>query len=309
MHIHSNDVFVSIDLGSNSFHMLIARLDSLGQLYKVDSQRSSVRLGQGLTDDLHLTEEAQKRALKCLRRFAVHIEQVQPQHVRIAGTNTLRKARNAADFLRRAESILGYPIEILSGHEEAHIIYKGVAYGHPQREGQRLVIDIGGGSTEWILGLDKEILFADSVSIGCVSLSVQFFEEGTVSLERFASATQAARSELQELRIATQHYAWKHCIGCSGTIKAIFRILRKQGWNRTGITRPDLYRLRDELCNFGHIEDVDLEGLRESRKPVIAGGLAALIALFETFSIEWMEVSKQALREGLIYDKWIVPNI
>lgn len=296
------DTLAAIDLGSNSFHMLIAQLNGYGGLEKIDSMRESIRLGQGLTRKKMISEEAQNRALKCLIRFQHRIAQLPVGSVRIAGTNTLRRAKNAQEFIDKAEQILGHPIEIISGREEARLIYLGVANGQESLSGKRLVIDIGGGSTELILGEENELEITESLVLGCVSLSLKYFPDGSLSAHQMEEAITHAKLSILPVFQPIIQNGWTHALGCSGTIKAIRRIVQKQQWCKTGITLPALYKLRDEMLQFEHVNELSFASLKEERRPVLPGGLAILIALFEMFGIQHMEVSKQALREGLLYD-------
>jgi len=300
----SSETLAAIDLGSNSFHMLVAKVDDSGKLVKIASVRESVRLGQGLTEEQTLTPESQKRALKCLGRFQLHLQGLAEDGIRVAGTNTLRCARNAESFIGDAQAVLGHQIEILSGHEEARLIYMGVANGHAHHDGKRLVIDIGGGSTELIVGTGPKVHVAESISMGCVSLSLSFFPLGGLDEGRFCQAIEWALKSTQPALslISEQYNDCKHVVGCSGTIKAICRIAQSQGWIDEELTLEALMKLKDVMTQAGHVDELAFDGLKKSRKPVLAGGLCALIALFEALQIERMEVSKQALREGLLYD-------
>ena len=302
MPLSSHDILAAIDLGSNSFHMLIAKVDEFGGLEKIDSLRESVRLGEGLTKEKRLTSAIQQRGLKCLERFQERIAELPQGAVRIAGTNTLRKAKNAQEFIDKAQKILGHPIEIISGSEEARLIYMGVDHGHDTQEDKRLVIDIGGGSTELIVGEKSKLLITESLPLGCVSSSFDFFQGGTLTQERFTKATIHAKLHILPVFEPIIQANWLHVIGCSGTIKAIRRIVQKHHWCDTGITLSSLHTLRQEMIQAEHISNLSLKALRDTRRPVLAGGLAILIGLFEMFGLQHMEVSKQALREGLLYD-------
>ncbi|MCW8828604.1 MAG: exopolyphosphatase, partial [Gammaproteobacteria bacterium] len=294
-------MIAAIDLGSNSFHMIVAR-ESDGQLQVRDRLREMVRLAAGLDSRGHLDGAARQRALECLRRFGQRLAGFSPGSVRAVGTNTLRKARDPL-FLREAEQALGHPIEIIAGVEEARLIYLGVAHGLPDSDENRLVVDIGGGSTELILGKRFEPLELESCYMGCVSYSQRFFADGTISEKAMRSAVIAARLELQTLEDDYRQSGWGQAVGASGTVKAVGEVVRAMGWCEEGITLEAMRRLAEELVNIGQIDSLDkLSGLKQERLPVFAGGVAVLLAIFESLSIEQMQVSDWALREGLLYD-------
>jgi exopolyphosphatase/guanosine-5'-triphosphate,3'-diphosphate pyrophosphatase len=294
----------AVDLGSNSFHMIVARLEETGTLSVIDKLREPVRLGGGLKRNGKLSRKARNRALDCLEQFGQRIQNLPQGDVRIVGTNTLRVATNAEEFVQDAQQLLGHPIEIVSGREEARLIYLGVAHGRATREGKRLVVDIGGGSTELIIGEGKDSMLRESMYTGCVSASRQYFDDGKITGKRMTDAI--INAELKFYPVAKGFRAgngkWEEAVGCSGTIKAIRNIAQAEGWCDTGITLKSLYQMRSKLIKQGHIDKLKLEGLKEDRAPVLPGGLAVLIAVFETLGIEQMRVSEHALREGLLYD-------
>jgi exopolyphosphatase/guanosine-5'-triphosphate,3'-diphosphate pyrophosphatase len=222
--------------------------------------------------------------------------------VRAVGTNTLRRARNTRAFLSAAQKTLGYPIEVIPGAEEARLIYLGVAHHHPGEARRRLVIDIGGGSTECILGEGFEPLSTDSLRMGCVGYSLQYFPGGALTREGMHAARLAAGIELQGIERRYRSAGWDVCIGSSGTILAVEAILRENGWESEGIAARSLRKLRKALIEAGHVEGLQLAGLQDDRRPVLAGGVAILSAVFDAFGIERMEASQGALREGLLYD-------
>jgi len=294
----------AVDLGSNSFHMIVARLEETGTLSVIDRLREPVRLGGGLKSNGKLSRKARDRALVCLEQFGQRIRNLPQGDVRIVGTNTMRVATNAEEFLQEAQQLLGHPIEIVSGREEARLIYLGVAHGRATRDGKRLVVDIGGGSTELIIGEGRDSLLRESMYTGCVSASRQYFDDGGITEKRMTSAIISA--ELKFYPVAKDFRAgkdkWDEAVGCSGTIKSIRNIAQAEGWCDTGITLESLYKMRSKLIRQGHVDKLKLGGLKENRAPVLPGGLAVLIAVFETLGIEQMHVSEQALREGLLYD-------
>jgi exopolyphosphatase/guanosine-5'-triphosphate,3'-diphosphate pyrophosphatase len=295
------DTVAAIDLGSNSFHMIVARLRD-GDIEVIDQLREMVRLGGGLDEQDNLDPKVQDRALACLERFGQRVRPLVPGSVRAVGTNTLRKAKNSAEFMHKAEAALGHPIEIISGVEEARMIYLGVAHSVAGDETQRFVMDIGGGSTELIIGKMFEPLHMRSLHMGCVSMSRQFFDDGRVNEKRWRKAVMAARVELEPHEAAYRDIGWNHAVGASGTIRAVAQVAMENGWSQHGITRDSLDRLVEELLAAGHIDKLKIAGLADERRPVFLGGVAILTATFEALGIENMEVADGALREGLIYD-------
>lgn len=296
------EIVAAIDLGSNSFHMIVARLESSGTLSVIDRLRESVRLGGGLDKNGMIDESAQNRAFECLETFAQRIRDLPPSAVRIAGTNTLRIAENAEDFVVKAEEILGHPVEIIEGREEARLIYLGVAHGLATKENKRLVVDIGGGSTEFIIGRGMSPLRRESLYTGCVSSNRRYFDDGKISKKAMDAAETDAALTLLPRASDFMAGKWDEAIGCSGTIKAIANIVHEENWCVDGISFHSLQKLRKTLIDAKHINNVSLSGLSESRKPVIAGGLSVLLAIFKTLNIEHMQVSEQSMREGLLYD-------
>ncbi|MCK4706203.1 MAG: exopolyphosphatase, partial [Gammaproteobacteria bacterium] len=299
---HLPEIVAAIDLGSNSFHMIVARLEESGTLSIIDRLRESVRLGGGLDHNGIIDESAQNRAFQCLESFAQRIRDLPHSAVRIAGTNTLRVAKNASEFVHKAEEILDHPIEIIGGREEARLIYLGVAHGLASKKAKRLVIDIGGGSTEFIVGSGMTPLRRESLYTGCVSANKRFFENGKITKKSMQAAVLDASLVLLPEAKKFKSGKWDEAIGCSGTIKAIRDIVHEQGWCLNGINYESLQRLRDLLITTKHIDKLKLSGLSESRRPVIGGGLSVLLAIFETLNIKQMQVSNQSMREGLLYD-------
>ncbi len=292
----------ALDLGSNSFHMIVAkRVD--GQLQVVDRLKEMVRLAGGLDAQDNLSEEAVMRALDCLARFGQRVRDIPGGGVRAVGTNTLRRARAAADFLGRAEQALGQHIDIIAGREEARLIYLGVAHSLAEADsGPRLVMDIGGGSTELIIGRGFEPHYMESLEMGCVSMSRRFFPEGQVDPVPWEHAGIHAHLELQPVAGAFRERGWGLAIGSSGTIQAVADVLSAAGWAQDDITLPALKNLRRALIKAGRAQQLGLPGLSEERAPVFPGGVAILLATFEALQIERMVVSDGALREGLLYD-------
>ncbi len=297
----ASDHLAAVDLGSNSFHLVVASLVG-GELRIVDRRRERVALGTGLDARKLLNAETQERALACLERFGERLRGMPPESLRAVGTSALRVARNARPFLARAGEALGHPVEVISGSEEARLIYLGVAHDLSDDTRRRLVVDIGGGSTECILGERFEALRTDSLHMGCVNYSHRFFPDGELSPEAMERAVIAARLEVRPLERPYRTLGWSECIGSSGTIVATSEILRENGWSEAGITEKGLRRFRKAIGSAGHVNRLAIPGLAAERSPVIAGGVAILSAIFEGLGIEEMRVSQGALREGILYD-------
>jgi exopolyphosphatase / guanosine-5'-triphosphate,3'-diphosphate pyrophosphatase len=295
------DTIAAVDLGSNSFHMIVAQRDN-GELKIVDRLREPVRLAGGLDAKQRLTEEAQSRALACLERFGQRVRSLAPGAVRAVGTNTLRKARNGAGFIARAQAALGHPIEIISGVEEARIIYLGVANSLAGNGGRRLVVDIGGGSTELIVGEGFEPLHLESLYMGCVGMSRLYFPDGRIKKDGMRGAELAAALELQPVEEGFRNLGWNAVTGASGTVRAVRDVVVAAGWSESGITPESLQMLRAAMLDSGDVASLKLKGLADDRRPVFPGGVAILIAVFEALGIERMLVADGALREGLLYD-------
>lgn len=294
------DILAAVDLGSNSFHMIIARV-AAGQLHTLDRLREMVQLGAGLDNQNHLNGAVQQRAIECLQRFGQRLRGMPLGSVRAVGTNTLRQAHNAKEFLSAAQQALGHPIEIIGGGEEARLIYLGVAHSLAADNGRRLVIDIGGGSTEFIIGVHFESLHVESLEMGCVSSSLRHFPNGIISRTNMQRAEIAAQQELQSIAARYRTIGWKTCIGASGTINAILDVVRANNWGEN-ITHASLRKLRKLLITAGDVKTLNLPGLRSERATVFPGGVAILLAAFESLGIESMTTSDGALREGLLYD-------
>ncbi len=291
----------AVDLGSNSFHMMIARVRS-GQLEIIDRLKERVQMAAGFDEANNLTPEAMARGLACLERFGQRLSDLDSVDVRAVGTNTLRKAKNAQAFVDQAEVALGHPIDIISGHEEARIIYLGVAHSLADDTGRRLVIDIGGGSTEFIIGERFEPKRVQSVHVGCVSLTLRFFSDGKLRREAFREATTAARVEIETFEREYRRTGWVSAVGSSGTVTAIDDILRANGWSDGGITRAGLRQLREHLIGVGRLSKLNMPGLSPERVHVLPAGLAILQGAFKSLKIDRMSVSPGAMREGLLYD-------
>ncbi|MFN0009613.1 MAG: exopolyphosphatase [Planctomycetota bacterium] len=297
----SPETVAAVDLGSNSFHLVVARRVE-DDLQILDRSRERVALAEGLDEKKRLSDEAQTRALECLSRFGERLRGMPRDAVRAVGTSALRVARNAHVFLGRANEALGHPVEIIPGAEEARLIYLGVAHDISGNGHLRLVVDIGGGSTECILGRRFDAKRTDSLHMGCVHWSLRFFPDGVLSEEAMNRAVIAARLEVRSLEAPYRAAGWEECLGASGTIVNIESILRENGWSDGGITDKGLRRLRKAIAAAGHIGRLELPGLQPDRMSVIAGGVAILSAIFEGLGLERMRASQGALREGVLYD-------
>ncbi|MEM9554168.1 MAG: exopolyphosphatase [Acidobacteriota bacterium] len=295
------EIVAAVDLGSNSFRMVIARV--IGeQVQPIDRLREGVRLAGYLDRNQRLSVEGRRRALEALRRFGQRLREVPDSNLRAVGTNTLRKARNREVFLAEAKRALGHGIEVVSGQEEARLIFLGAAHSLAGGPDKRLVVDIGGGSTEVIVGRGFEPRRAESLYMGCVSWTMAHFPGGRISAKRMKRAETAAQLELRTVKSELRRLGWERCVGASGTIQAIVTILRENGWSDQGITPEGMARLREEILRCDDVEKLDLPGLRRDRARVLPGGLAILSAIFSALRIERMLVSPGAMREGLLYD-------
>ena len=290
----------AIDLGSNSFHLIIARIEH-GEMRPVEALAEKVQLGAGLVNG-RLTPEAIERGLHCLSRFAQLLESIEPERIRVVGTNALRQAKNRRDFTEPAQDILRCPVEVVYGAEEARLVYLGVAHSLADDAQSRLVIDIGGGSTEFIIGQRFEPQRLESLQLGCVSYSGQHFPDNRLSAAAFDQAYDHAATEVSHIRKSYDAEHWEECVGSSGTLNAIAGILGSNGWSDGAITRKGLSKLKKHLLQFEDFESVELNGLAEGRRNVIAAGAAITLALFDTLHLEQMRTSKGALREGVVYD-------
>lgn len=300
--IPAADIVAAIDLGSNSFHMIVARIAN-NHVQMLDRLREMVQLAAGLDARNRLSEEAQQRALGCLARFGQRLRQIPPERLRIVGTNTLRQARNSAEFLERAEEVLGRTVEVISGPEEARLIYLGVAHSVADVAGQRLVVDIGGGSTECIIGEKFEPLHLSSLRMGCVSLSQRCFANGRITEPQLREAELIVRLKLEPVREEYLERGWQRATGASGSIKAIQGVLAREGWCRDEISLEGLRRLRASLLEAGSVSAIAARWqLEPARARVFVGGFVVLHGLCEVLEIARMEVADGALREGAVYD-------
>ena len=286
-------ILAAVDLGSNSFHMVVARL-SHGQPKVIDRLREMVRLAAG--------EDRQEIALDCLSRFGERIRTIHADSVRVVGTSTLRKLGRSSNFVRQAAVSLGHPVEIISGIEEARLIYHGVIHTSPAVHGNQLVVDIGGGSTEIINGVGFEPSTMESLNLGCVGLSRSVFGNGKISRRRFSRARTAVQLELRPIRSRFRELPRERAIGASGTVRAAHAVLTGGGEAGPDITIKSLESLIEKLISVGRLDGLKMPGLSEQRKPVFPGGIAILIEIMSALKIDVMRVSDGALREGILYD-------
>ncbi len=294
-------VLAAVDLGSNSFHLVVARYTH-GQLVVIDRLRESVRLGAGVDDEGRLDREVAARALACLERFGQRLRDMRARDVRVVGTSALRTARSKQSFLERARVALGHPIEIVSGMEEARLIYSGVAHTLSVDADRRLVVDIGGGSTEVIIGEGFKPLELTSLHVGCVRLSQKIFGDGRISEKRMRRARLATQVELEPVQQSFVRRGWDKSFGSSGTLRAIGECLKEMDPAATSITTDGLAELQSLLERAGHIRDIRLLAIDDERRAVFPGGVAILAELFSAFDIDEMRVADGALRDGLLHD-------
>lgn len=298
--LSDGSLLAAIDLGSNSFHLIVARVEH-GEIRPVEKLAEKVQLGAGLEDD-QLSAEAITRGLDCLARFGQLLGSVAPERLRIVATHTLRVAKNRREFTRPARELLGSPVDVIYGREEARLVYLGVAHTLADDAQSRLVIDIGGGSTELIVGERFEPRELESLQIGCVSFSREFFPDGVITPQRYQAAYNRARLEISYIRHRYHSGLWVDCVGSSGTLQAIEGILGQYGWCSGGIDAAGLAELEKKLLGFKSFDTLKLRGLSPQRRNVIVAGVAVAKALFDVLGIASMRTSKGALREGVIYD-------
>lgn len=302
----TEELIAAVDLGSNSFRLQVGRVAG-NQIYLLDALKEPVRLAAGLDEHRILSEEAQARAIEALSRFGERLHGFHPAKVRVVATDTFRVAKNVDVLLRKAEAALGFPVEIISGREEARLIYMGVAHAMNAPAVRQLVVDIGGGSTEFIIGERFTPLQLESLHLGCVSHTLRYFPGGVLDKRGFKEAEMAASKEMETIVVAYARMGWQQVVGSSGTAKAIADLLAFNGFNGPScnpgeITLAGLDRLRDYLLSAKHSDHLRLEGLRPDRVAVLPGGLAILSAVFRTFCLERMVFSDGALRQGVLYD-------
>lgn len=295
------ELLAAVDLGSNSFRLQVGRVVG-DQIYPLDGIKESVRLAAGLNANKQLDGASQLRAIEALRRFNERLRGFAPEQVRAVATNTLRVAKNAPQFLVQAEAALGFPIEVIAGREEARLIYVGVAHTLPNPAIQHLVVDIGGGSTEFIIGRNFKPRVLESLYMGCVGYSLRYFPDGAVDKRGLKDAIFAARREIEAIAHDYRGIGWELAVGSSGTAKAMVDVLEQNGWSEAGLTRDGMERLRGALLKAGNVNKLNVAGMRADRMPVLAGGFAIMQAVFEAFDLQQMVFSEGALRLGVLYD-------
>ncbi|MEH6387195.1 MULTISPECIES: exopolyphosphatase [Pseudomonas] len=291
----------AIDLGSNSFHMALARVEH-GEMRILERLGEKVQLAAGLNEERELDDDAMQRGLDCVRRFAQMINGLPVGAVRIVGTSALRDARNRSQFINQVQQLLGHQVDVISGREEARLIYLGVAHTLSDDEGKRLVVDIGGGSTEFIVGERFETLLRESLPIGCVSYTRKFFADGNISASNYSRAYTLARLDLMQIEQNIQRLEWREAVGASGTIRSIGQCLQAAGQGQGDVTREGLQRLKRKLIKVGDVDKLSLPGLKSDRRPILPAGVAILEAIFDALDVDRMGHSEGALREGVLYD-------
>ena len=298
---HRSDVreIAAIDLGSNSFHMIVARIVN-GSIQVLSRLKQKVKLAEGLDENAVLNQEAITRGVNCLALFAERLQGFPVENVNVVGTYTLRRAVNNDEFLRQAAKVFPYPINIISGQTEAKTIYAGVCHTQPEK-GRKLVVDIGGGSTEMIIGDDFTPLVAESRHMGCVSFATQFFTDGVISPENFQRARQSAVNKIEDLGFEYRKLGWQSVLGSSGTIKTVAQVIATNLDPNGTITAERLNALIEQILQAKHFTELNINGLNQDRVDVFVPGLAILSAVFEVFHIQQMRYSDGALREGVIY--------
>ena len=299
--MQNGTLLAAVDLGSNSFRLEIGRLDH-GQINRTEYLKETVRQGNGLDADRNLTPDAMQRGWDCLARFGERLAGFKKHQVRAVATQTLREARNRAEFLDKAHKILGFPIDVISGREEARLIYQGVAHMLPQSDERRLVVDIGGRSTEMILGTQLNALHVESYRVGSVAWSMKYFADGQFNLRAFKAAEVAAKAVLDEAFNTYQAGAWDVAYGSSGTIGAVSDALAAGGWPEGVVTQDGLDWLLDRLVKAQSADRLKIDGMKEDRRAVIGGGVSVLRAVFELLGIVQMRAALGALRHGVLYD-------
>lgn len=302
--LKSSSLYAAIDLGSNSFHMLVVR-ETAGSIQIISRVKRKVRLAAGLDKDNILSAQAMERGWQCLRLFSEHLQDIPNSQIRVVATATLRLAKNADAFIEKASQILGNPVKIIQGEEEARLIYQGVAHttGGPE---QRLVVDIGGGSTELVTGTGAKAQLLYSLEMGCVTWLERYFSDRTLTEENFAQAEAAAQQVIAPIADALKNHGWKICVGASGTVQAIQEIMIAQGMDEL-ITLSKLQQLKHKAIQCHKLEELEIEGLTFERALVFPSGLSILIAIFKALNIENMTLAGGALREGLVYGMLELP--
>jgi exopolyphosphatase/guanosine-5'-triphosphate,3'-diphosphate pyrophosphatase len=299
--LRDGDELAAVDLGSNSFHLVVARVEH-GQLRVIDRLREPIRLAAGLNEEGGLTPAKRREALACLAVFGQRLAHLPDERVWVVGTQALRRLKSPRAFLIAAETALGHPVEIVSGREEARLIYLGVAHGLKDSGNRRLVIDIGGGSTEFIIGEGFEAIERESLQMGCVVGAELWFADGAISRRRYQVAQTSIALQMQQFAADFRARGWQEAYGSSGTIRTIGSIARALG-NREGvITRASVAEIRERILGVSHSDRLDLPGLQEDRRPIIAAGFVVFDTAMDILGIKSLQVAETAMREGLLYD-------
>ena len=289
-------LLAAVDLGSNSFRLEIGKVDG-AHIARHGYWKETVRLAAGLDESNKLSKKSIDIAVETLARMNERLRGMKNEHVRAVGTQSLRQARNLDEFLLEAQHALGFPIEVISGREEARLVFEGCMHTLPPSAARRLVVDIGGASTEVIVGKDFEAESAESFKVGCVNTSLRFFKDGRIDRSSLKKAQVAAAAELEEAVSVFARGHWDEAFGSSGTIGAVSDILRTQGWTDGTITPQGLLTLRYALLDAGEIKRIRLAGMKPDRQEVLVGGVAVLSAVFESLGIDEMRPARGALRE------------
>lgn len=299
--IQDKSLYAAVDLGSNSFHMIVVKRDG-DDFITVDKARSVVRLAAGI-DKEGLDSDTEQRAFQALSQFRLGLLKVPSSNIRVVGTSAVRRLDDRGGFVRKASEVLGLPIDIISGAEEARLINIGVVSASKDKQVVRLIMDIGGGSTEIIVGKNTEVLRAESLSMGCVVFSRRFFPDGEITRKTFRKAEEAAERKLTLVIDKFSDLRWTDAIGTSGTIKAVRRVMKSHDWGEKEITADALDRIVDAAVDIGHSDRLhSLRGLSLDRAPVFHGGIAILQAIMRRFGVKGIRVSKSAMREGIVHD-------
>ena len=299
--MQNGTLIAAVDLGSNSFRLEIGRFDH-GRIHRIEYIKETVRQGSGLDEDRNLSPQAMQRGWDCLARFGERLAGFDKTQVRAVATQTLREAVNREEFIKRGQKTLGFPIDVIAGREEARLIYQGVAHLLAQSDQRRLVVDIGGRSTEIILGQGLEARTLESYQVGSVAWSMRYFPEGQFTARAFEQAEIAAKAVLEEAVNTYHSGAWDTAYGSSGTINAVCEVLTAAGWPPGVVNRAGLDWLLDRLIKAQSVERLKLEGMKDDRRPVIGGGISVLRAVFDLLEIDQMQAAQGALRHGVLYD-------
>ena len=291
----------AVDLGSNSFRLEIGQLDH-GQFLRTEYLKETVRQGNGLDDNRNLTSQAMQRGLECLARFGERLKGFKADEVRAVATQTLREARNRDEFLASGHKALGFPIDVISGREEARLIYQGVAHLLPASSERRLVLDIGGRSTELVMGQGPTAEVMESYRVGSIAWSSRYFPQGQFTHNAFQMAEIAAKAVLDEALNTYRRDAWDVAYGSAGTVGAVGDVLAAAGWPAGSVNRAGLDWMLQTLLQAHSADRLRLAGMKDDRRTIIGGGLSILRAVFDLLQIDELHLANGGLRHGLICD-------